>query len=149
MYLVSACLLGFRTRYDGTAANLTPETEAKVRRLLLEGRAVPICPEQIAGLPTPRPMIEFRGGDGVAVLSGNARAVSATGEDCTAVLRKGAEEVLRIARLYDIRAAIFKDGSPSCGVSYVYIEGKASGGQGVTTAVLIRAGLEVKTVDSI
>jgi len=149
MFIVSACLLGFRTRFDGTEARLDDRQREKMMRLLLEGKAVPICPEQLGGLPTPRAKIEFRGGDGDALLDGISRAYSEEGLDCSNILKNGAQEVLRIAQLYGIKRAILKDGSPSCGVTYVYIDGKRASGIGVTTSVLRRSGIEVATIDSL
>ena len=110
---------------------------------------MPVCPEQLAGLPTPRPEIEFRGGDGESLIEGGARALSKDGTDYTEALLRGAGEVLRIARLYGIKNAVLKDGSPSCGVAYVYVGGRKAKGAGVTAALLKSAGIEVRTVDSI
>jgi uncharacterized protein YbbK (DUF523 family) len=63
-YIVSACLAGLKTRYDGTDALC-----ARVRELVEKGEAVPFCPEQAGGLPTPRTPAEITGGDGYVVLS--------------------------------------------------------------------------------
>jgi uncharacterized protein YbbK (DUF523 family) len=144
MYIVSACLAGFNTRYDG--ANRLDE---RVKKLVLEGRAIPLCPEQLAGLPTPRPRVEFDGGDGSALLDGRAWAVTVSGDDCSAVLIRGAEEVLSIAGLYGIKEAILKDGSPSCGITYVYSRGVKIPGMGVTAGMLSQNGIKVLTVDSL
>ena len=67
VYLVSACLLGLATRYDG-GENRCPS----LLRLCRGCRLLPVCPEQLGGLPTPRRPAEIRGGDGCAVLRGEA-----------------------------------------------------------------------------
>lgn len=144
MYLVSACLAGFNTRYDGTNS-----LDEKVERLVAEGRAVPVCPEQLAGLPTPRPYIEFRNGDGKALLNRDAKAIGKDGFDYSKTLWRGAAETLRIAKLYGIKEAILKDGSPSCGTTYVRIDGSKCHGKGVTAAMLESEGLMVRTVDTL
>ena len=126
--LVSACLLGLRTRYDGGRLS-EPLAEA----LLGHYRVIPVCPEQLGGLPTPRPPAEILGGDGAEVLSGTARVVNAQGEDVTRAFLCGAEEVLRLARLFGVRRAFLKAGSPSCGLDPL----------GVTAALLLREGLEL------
>jgi len=92
MYIVSACLAGVRCRYDGE-----DREDPKVLELLAGGEAVPVCPEQLGGLPTPRSRAEFVGGDGEDVLDGRARVVSEEGVDVTDFFLRGAEEVLRIA----------------------------------------------------
>ena len=89
--LVSACLLGLRCRHD--ALPLDPLR-------LPEGLCpVPLCPEQLGGLPTPRPPAQMVGGDGVAVLEGRARVVDQRGEDVTEAFLRGAEEAVKVARL--------------------------------------------------
>lgn len=144
MFLVSACLAGFNTRYDGTNSK-----DRRIVKLVLSGKAIPVCPEQLGGLPTPRSPVQFINND-VALASGQKnRAVGRDGIDYTMALLKGAEETLRIARIFHIKAAIFKDGSPSCGVTYVWISGKKSHGKGITSALLEQNGIEVKTIDSI
>ena len=75
MILVSACLVGCHCRYDGG----TKEKPDFVQ-LIREGKAVPVCPEQMGGLPTPRLPSEIVGGDGEAVLDGRARVVNSAGE---------------------------------------------------------------------
>lgn len=145
MYLVSACLAGFNTRYDGGNA-----LDERIRSLVAEGRAVPVCPEQLAGLPTPRPTVEFRGGgSGAGLLDGNVRLEGADGEDYTDSFLRGAEEVLRIARMLGIKEAVLKDSSPSCGVTYVYADGSRAEGRGVCAELLERNNIRVRIVDSL
>lgn len=137
--IVSACLLGLRTRYDGSAS-LSPEAAA-----LVEGRAiVPVCPEQLGGLPTPRTPAGITSGDGRAVLDGEARVVDDNGEDVTARFLKGAAETLRIALLTGASEAFLKEKSPSCGSSIICRDGRCEPGMGVTAALLSREGIAIK-----
>ena len=141
MILVSACLIGMRTNFRG---------ESWLREDLLElvklRKAVPVCPEQLGGLATPRPPAEISGGDGRDVLNGNARVIRPNGEDVTEQFLRGAEETLRIAQLVIPDLIIFKDHSPSCGVTAIY-DGSFTetlrNGIGVTTALLMRQGFKV------
>jgi len=81
-----------------------------LRRLLAEHTVIPVCPEQLGGLPTPRPPVEWRDG----------RAVNVRGQDCTEEFERGAEAAARLARLYGCELAILKARSPSCGSSGIY-----------------------------
>ncbi len=128
--LVSACLLGLNTRYDGKVLPKEPVIEALKERYLL----IPACPEQLGGLSTPRPAAEILEGDGFSVLSGKARVVNRRGQDVTEAFLRGAREVLRVARFLGIRRAVLKARSPSCGLSPKV---------GVTAALLLSEGLEV------
>lgn len=105
--LVSACLLGACCRYDGRSN----EKEAVQSLLKLPGvELVPVCPEQLGGLPTPRIPSECLGD----------RVVNREGEDVTAQFQRGAEEALKFARLYSCDLAILKEKSPSCGARAIY-----------------------------
>ncbi len=146
LFLVSACLVGARTRYDGEA-RLHPE----LLQLLQEGRAVPICPEQLGGLTTPRPPAEIQDGDGFDVLAGRARVVTGEGQDVTAAYLRGAEEVLRLAKIWRVSGAVLKERSPACGCSQIYdgtFTGKLRAGFGVAAAILAQAGLPVFSENS-
>jgi len=127
--LVSACLVGLKTRYDGQEKPSAACLEA------LQGRFwVPVCPEQLGGLPTPRPAADLVGGDGAEVLKGKAMVVDRMGRDVTANFICGAEQVLKIATLLQVEKVYLKANSPSCGIG---------GRKGVTAALLMRHGLEV------
>ena len=141
MVLVSACLLGVRCRFDGSAARVDTLIHEKSIRV-----HVPVCPEQLGGLTTPRERAHLRGGDGMDVLDGNAVVVTEGGRDVTAHFIRGAEEVLGLALALDTREAVFKDRSPSCGVSLVHRETGLADGMGVTTALLVRHGIEVEGI---
>lgn len=130
VYLVSGCLLGLACRYDGRVKDY-PECRAA-----LVGKVyVPVCPEQLGGLSTPREPADLVGGDGAAVLAGLARVVTRSGVDVTANFLRGAEQVLRIARELQAAGVFLKSGSPSCGAGLVL---------GVTAALLRREGFVVR-----
>ncbi len=129
--LISACLLGCRCRYDG-GSKPHPVAEKLAQRHEL----VPVCPEQLGGLSTPRPPAERRG-DGV---------VTAAGGDVTEQYRRGAEEAVRLCKLMGCQAAVLKERSPSCGSGEIYdgaFSGRLSKGDGVTAAALKAAGIPV------
>jgi len=133
MIIVSACLAGINSRYDGTNC-----AQPEIIKMVLSGKAMPLCPEQLGGLPTPRPAISFVNGDGSDLIMGanGVKAIGIDGHDYSLNLINGANEVLRIAKMFDAKRAIFKDGSPSCGVFKVYSNNEKVKGCGVTTAVL-------------
>jgi uncharacterized protein YbbK (DUF523 family) len=141
--LVSSCLLGEPVRYHGGDARQESDILDRWRE---EGRLVPICPETAAGLPVPRPPAELVGGDGQNVLKGDAYVGDRTGKDVTAAFLGGARGVLELALSQGARLAILKDGSPSCGTSYVYdgtFRGQRNQGLGVTAALLAEGGIRV------
>lgn len=161
--LVSACLLGRPVRYDGTAKRRDDELLARWRA---EGRLVSCCPEVSGGLPVPRPPAEIaavsaaepatppgvRSGGGDAVLDGDAYVLTADGTDVTAQFVRGAEDALQVARRFDVRMAVLKEGSPSCGSTRIYdgaFTGTSITGLGVTTALLERNGIRVFNEDQL
>ena len=131
--LVSACLLGVMCRYDGQS-----RPDEKVLGLLKNHVLVPVCPEQLGGLSTPRCSCEIQGD----------RVMSRDGDDRTAEYEKGALEALRLCRLFSCEAAVLKAKSPSCGLGCVY-DGTFSGtlrpGDGVTAGLLKNSGVPVYT----
>jgi uncharacterized protein YbbK (DUF523 family) len=135
--LFSACLLGIPCRYDGSV-----KTSGRI--LVLEKVIrIPVCPEQLGGLPTPRSPAQFVGGDGRAVLAGKSRLVDARGQDVTGKFVEGARHTLSIARITGANTAVLKDNSPSCASRCVWIEGAKVPGIGVTTALLLENGITV------
>ena len=129
--LISACLLGCRCRYDG-ASKPQPWIAALAERHTL----VPVCPEQLGGLSTPRPPAERCG----------VRVVTREGGDVTAQYRRGAEEALRLCRLLGCNAALLKERSPSCGSGAIYdgtFTGTVTAGDGVTAELLRKNGIPV------
>ena len=128
--LVSACLLGCPCRYDG-ASKPCPAVLALAERHEL----VPVCPEQLGGLPTPRPPAERR----------EDRVVTQSG-DVTEQYRRGAAEAVRLARLLRCDGAVLKEKSPSCGRGAIYdgtFTRTLTAGDGVTAEALLAAGIPV------
>ena len=129
--LISACLLGVCCRYDG-ASKAYPGIEQLARQHTL----VPVCPEQLGGLPTPRPPAERQGGT----------VRTRSGIDVTDQYRRGAEETLRLCRLLGCEAAVLKERSPSCGRGQIYdgtFSGTLTAGDGVTAELLTANGIPV------
>ncbi|MBI5885819.1 MAG: DUF523 domain-containing protein [Deltaproteobacteria bacterium] len=137
--IISACLLGLRTRYDGTGAR-SEEAIAAVK-----GRAfIPVCPEQLGGMPTPRPCAWIEKGDGADVLSATSTIIDTNGVDVTGRFVAGAEAVLQIARLTGATEAFLKEKSPSCGVSSIKRGMDVISGSGVTATMLKETGIAVR-----
>ena len=129
--LVSACLLGVNCRYTGDGKRLDGLDELTRRAQL-----IPVCPEIYGGLPTPRTPAERRG----------TRVINRDGADVTAQYERGAGEALKLARLFDVKCALLKERSPSCGSGEVYdgsFSGKRVAGDGVTAELLKKAGVTV------
>ncbi|MCH5583828.1 DUF523 domain-containing protein [Shimazuella sp. AN120528] len=146
MKLVSACLMGVHCRFDGKHS-----LDTEVQKLVKEGKAVPVCPEQMGGLSTPRLPAEIVGGDGEDVLDGKAKVITIEGEDVTDAFIRGAEEALRVAKSVGATEAILKERSPSCGSCVIYdgtFQGKKQAGNGVTAALLKRNGISVSSEES-
>ena len=140
---VSACLLGKRCRYDGSAKL----DQATCDRAQAEG-AVAICPECLAGFKIPHLPSEIVGGDGEDVLKGRAKVLDKAGMDVTAVFIKGAEAALAVCQEAGVREAILKSRSPSCGVGVIYdgsFSGQCRPGLGVTAALFRQHGITLST----
>lgn len=102
----------------------------------LQGKCwVPVCPEQLGGLPTPRTPADLAGGDGHDVLAGRASVIDRKGHDVTGQFLRGARQCLTIARAQNSSTALFKAGSPSCGLTPRC---------GVTAALFLEEGIEVR-----
>lgn len=123
-YIVSACLTGVRCAYDGEHRRVE-----RIVEMVREGIALPVCPEQLGGLPTPRPPVEISSG----------RVVDQHGNDLSDNFERGAQEALKVCRMAACSKAILKSRSPSCGSGCVY-DGTFSGarisGDGVFAALL-------------
>ncbi len=138
--LVSACLLGIQTRYDGqTKRNEKVVAYLEANDLI----AIPVCPEQLAGQPTPRPATRFASGNGETILDGIGSVVSISGSNMNDIFIRGAHETLKIARLCGCTQAMLKERSPSCGVHQIHLGDRIIEGQGVSCALLRREGLHV------
>ncbi len=134
--LVSACLVGCRSRYD---AVIPTGIDERLKQWFEGGLVLPFCPETAGGLTTPRPPAEISGGTGKEVLAGIGKVLTRTGADVTENFISGARLALTAARQFEIHAAVLKDGSPSCGTTRIYdgcFRGRTAPGQGVAAALL-------------
>lgn len=137
MIIVSACLAGMHCRYDGGE-----KSNNEVIRLVAEGKAIPVCPEQLGGLPTPRLPCEIV----------NGKVMRKDGMDVTAEFERGAQDALTLAKLSGAKSAILKAKSPSCGAGFIY-DGSFSGsvipGDGVFAALCRQNGLSLQTEEDL
>lgn len=135
--LVSACLLGCACRYDGGAKPCRAALALAKKHEL-----VPVCPEQLGGLPTPRPPAEIR----------RERVMNRLGQDVTDAYHKGAAEALKLCRILNCQGAVLKARSPSCGSGRVY-DGSFAGtlvpGDGITAHLLKAEGIPVWTEETL
>ena len=135
--ICSACLLGVKCRYDGKS-----KPDDRVVKLAKKEILIPVCPEQLGGLSTPREPVEQK----------ERKVITKLGKDVTENFKKGAEEVLKLAELFDVKVAILKQKSPSCGCGQIY-DGSFSGtiikGDGVTTSLLKNKGIKVITEEDL
>jgi len=127
--LVSACLTGLCTRYDGRS-----KPDRNCLQAIESRHYIPVCPEQLGGLATPRIAAELTGGDGKDVLNNRATVINRQGLDVTGNFVAGAEAVLAIAVAQNIKLAMLKAGSPSCGLTPV---------PGVTAALLLEHDIRI------
>ncbi|MGL5347664.1 MAG: DUF523 domain-containing protein [Peptostreptococcaceae bacterium] len=141
MILVSACLLGINCKYNGE----NNKSDSVIEHLK-DKQYIIACPEQLGGMSTPRYPSEIISLDGNAVINGQSNVMDNKGIDVTQMFLKGANETLKIAKIYNCNKAILKEGSPSCGSNYIY-DGSFCGnkvvGVGVTTALLLQNGIQV------
>ncbi|WP_293958929.1 DUF523 domain-containing protein [uncultured Fusobacterium sp.] len=129
--LISGCLLGLKCRYDAKEKKL-PEIE----KLIEIYNLIPVCPEQLGGLPTPR----------IPAERVNNKVVNQAGVDVTKEYQLGAEEALKIAKLYNCKKAILKEKSPSCGCGKIYDGTFLKNlivGNGFTADLLLKNGVEI------
>lgn len=135
--LCSACLLGIQCRY-----NAKGKASKKVLKLANREMLIPVCPEQLGGLPTPRPAAEQKDG----------RVITKNGDDVTDNFKRGAQKVLELAKIYGCKETILKQRSPSCGCGQVYDEtfsGTIVEAGGVTAKLLKENGISVKTEEDL
>ena len=141
--LISGCLLGFPVRYDN---KIQPVENKYIEKWRDEGRLVVVCPEVAGGLPTPRPPAEIVAASGEDVLTGDAAIRNAAGTDVTQAFIKGAHTALELVQRFNIRVAILKEKSPSCGSGLIYdgtFSRRLIPGRGVTVALLEQNGVSV------
>lgn len=140
--LVSSCLLGAPVRHDARDKKCD---HAVLQRWIAEGRVVSVCPEMMGGMGTPRPPAEI-------VNDGSRRVVTRDGADVTIAFENGARAAADEGRAHDVRIAILKAGSPSCGSSFIY-DGTFSKtpieGEGITAALLRKNGIAVFSEDQL
>lgn len=135
MILVSACLAGINCKYNGGN-----NFNQKIFDLVKEGKAIPICPEQLGGLQTPRNPAEGK------IIDGKMYVIDNQNNDVTEQFEKGAKEVLDFAKKINIKKAILQARSPSCGAGKIHsgnFDGKLIDGNGVLAELLMRNGIEV------
>ena len=133
MYLISACLCGVNCKYNG-GNNYSKYCDD----LFKSGKAILICPEQLGGLPTPRVPSEMNN-EAEEILKRRGKILTKDGRDVT-------EEFEEIAKKLNIEGAILKDGSPTCGVNYIYdgtFKGNKIKGRGITAEILVQNGISV------
>ena len=136
MILISACLCGINCKYNGKN-NLNEEC----LELLKQGEAILVCPEQMGGLETPRNPSEIK------IINGEVKVFMNDGKDVTENYKRGAEEVLKLAKELNIKKAIFRKKSPSCGCGEIYdgtFTNTLTKGNGITASLLIENGIEVE-----
>ena len=141
--LISGCLVGLKVRYHGGDALCNSQI---IDRWTKEGRIISICPEVSAGLSIPRPSSEIINGTAKDVLNGNAKVVTHTNIDRTDLFIKGAFNALSLAKKFNIKVAVLKKDSPSCGNTTIYdgsFSGKIIPGSGVTAQLLNNNGIRV------
>ena len=132
--LISACLLGVACRYDGRTKPLDKEI---IERLKKQFHLIPVCPEIMGGLPTPRLPSE---------ISPEGKVMRKDGQDITENYRQGAKEALRLAEIFGCETAILKERSPSCGAGQIYdgsFTNTLTSGNGIAADLLIRSGIRV------
>jgi len=133
--IVSACLAGENCRYDGKNC-----LNKDIKKLVDAGKAIPVCPEVLGGLPVPRIPAE------ITVCDGSEKIINRHGEDITEFFKRGAEKTLDIAKENEVMFAILKSRSPSCGNGEIYdgtFGGKLTKGDGITAIKLKEAGIPV------
>lgn len=131
--LISACLVGENVRYDAGHCQIQ---SSLIARWGAEGRLVPICPEMAGGLPAPRPPCEIHQG----------QVIDANKNDWTAEFNSGAKQSLKMVEKYQIKYAVLKEQSPSCGSTRIYdgsFQSRKTPGMGITAALLKNHGVQL------
>ena len=135
MILVSACLAGINCKYNGKN-----NYNEKIFNLVKNGEAIPICPEILGGLTTPRSPSEIK------MVNGKRKVINSLGKDVTNEYEKGALEVLKFAKKLNINKVILKDRSPACGYKKIY-DGNFNGTlieeNGILADLLLKNNIEV------
>lgn len=139
--LVSACFLGELVRYNAKQKKLSHHC---LSLWLAQGRLISICPEVIGGLSVPRAPAEIN--------SNTKEVITANGDNVTAQFSLGAKKALELCKVHDIKYALLKESSPSCGSQFIY-DGSFTNqkivGQGITTQLLVKHGISVFSEETI
>jgi len=128
-FIVSACLAGVKCRYDGE-----DRKDEEIFRLVKKGKALPLCPEQLSGLPTPRKTSQIK------YNSGRKKVFSNTGEDLSQFFLRGADLSFRMAKRFKIGSAYLRKGSPACGFG---LEDRRKKTEGITSTLFIKKGMRI------
>ena len=134
MKLVAACLCGVNCRFNGKH-----KLNQEIVDMVARGEAIPVCPEQMGGLPTPREACEQQGN----------KVISPTGKDYTEAFNKGADETLKLAKAIGATEFIGRVKSPSCGTEKVFdgtFSDTLTSGNGVTAELLKKNGIKVTSI---
>ena len=135
---ISACLAGKHCRYDGKHSK-----DEELLKNLQGKRLILICPEELGGLPTPRPKAWLMGGDGFEVLLGKGFVVSEEGKDVTSNFISGAAKALAMLLAEDVKTVYVKEKSPSCGFNITTVDQNKINGKGVFSALALLSKLKV------
>ena len=142
--LISACLMGERVRYDGSSR---PVFHAVLDQWQADGRVIAQCPETLGGLLVPRPAAEIEAGfDGKDIYHEQGKVITKQGHNVSQYFVRGARRIVELVKENNIKVAILKANSPSCGNEKIYtgtFERQLRDGQGVTAAALTEAGVKV------
>ena len=141
MILISACLVGINCKYNG--GNNYNE---KAFELVRSGKAIPICPEQLGGLKTPRDPAEIK------IVNQKRCVIDNKGNDVTDNFQKGAKEVLELAKKLNVEKVVLQSRSPSCGVGKIYsgdFDKKLIDGNGILAQLLIENGIEAMDIEDL
>lgn len=133
--IVSACLAGFDCRYD-----CKNKLNIKIQEMVNKHEALPVCPEQLGGLLTPRPQAEKI----------NTKIVTIGGDDVTTQYEAGAREALKLALEAGVDTAYLKTKSPMCGYAKIYdgsFKGHLIEGNGVFAELLIKHNIKIIPID--
>lgn len=128
-FIASACLAGVKCRYNGK-----DKKDKNIYLRVKRGQVLPLCPEQLGGLPTPRKASQIK------MKYGRKSVISSAGEDLTRFFLRGANLSFRIGKKFKIDSAYLKRGSPSCGFGLKNIENKIVG---VTSALFYKKGIKI------
>lgn len=137
--LISACLLGVDCKYNGSNNKLDDEI---INLLKEKYNLIPVCPEIMGGMPTPRNPIAIKDG----------KVFDYDGEEFTKEFEKGSDEVLKLAKLYDTTIAVLKENSPSCGSNYIYdgtFNHKKIKGMGIAALKLSKENIKLFTEENV